>query len=669
MFEEKVGLLQKGTIASYDPIKKTIKVQLNNNPVDLNRTLPIEVELPHTLFYNNGLFIGTAPVVNTPVIIERCGDGKHYFVSFLSENKKKLPLLSEGELLIRANDNTKITLNLDNNISIGSSTNKININTKTSVITNNFINENHFTYANRKIEGLVKRDLKNNDKFSESLRLEDDSFDTQLSLVGLDPTASVNNISFGSNKNPPLVESRELIYEFQPTSNVSDDITESQKYNKISKDNNKYIPKYRRTSKADTLSLTLLEPNYLMETIKGTVVDVFGNILDLNRNPLPIGQNKATLTSESSDKIAAFKLIKELQRKSIAYHFEINTKKDLTNSSFPDTLFLPDFNSNADYSRNRSRLFLDIDKEGQFKLNIPASSEKGNIALLTRYENFSSVFIDQDGKPSNKLIVSDNNKDILQESFASTVFNINAETSSNIKGSIKIISDETEITPKDRITNAHIRHGTAYHDILATCFAHQKNDFIKAVCLDPSNSVFNSSEIDKWIKPLKNVVSDTIYTSGPKANAGGRSGTINFDGSIEMNVGANTVDRQSLWLDTAGGLVANIGRDLQHNSAIVSMDGDMYLQVGGFGVNTDSRFKTKYNGKISGTLDIRVFHIGNMAHMIRIDESGIKILTPGNLSIHSQANIKITSNSSIDLNAETVTIQNRAVDKFSANSI
>ncbi len=95
---------------------------------------------------------------------------------------------------------------------------------------------------------------------------------------------------------------------------------------------------------------------------------------------------------------------------------------------------------------------------------------------------------------------------------------------------------------------------------------------------------------------MGNVVSKIIYVGGDKANAGGRSGQINFDGSLELNVGANTVDRQSLWLDTAGGIVANVGRDKLNRSMIMGMDGDCFIQVGGYGVSTDSRFGSEDNG-------------------------------------------------------------------------
>src|SRR5690606_16539066 len=112
----------------------------------------------------------------------------------------------------------------------------------------------------------------------------------------------------------------------------------------------------RKQSRADTLSLSLFSPNYLMETIKGTVVDIFGNILDLNRSVIPIGSENATIRLDQNDnKSKAFLRIKELERKSLAYHFEINSRKDLTGDN--GQISLPDISSNEDYARNRSRFF------------------------------------------------------------------------------------------------------------------------------------------------------------------------------------------------------------------------------------------------------------------------------------------------------------------------
>jgi hypothetical protein len=411
-----------------------------------------------------------------------------------------------------------------------------------------------------------------------------------------------------------------------------------------------------------------------METIKGTVVDIFGNLLDLNRSPLPIGQGQNTIQADqSTDKIASFLLIKELERRTLAYHFEINARKNLTigtstTQSITQQTALPDINSNLDYARNRSRFFIDIDKEGQFKLNVPASSEKGNIPLLTRYENYST-FGDDDNGNTDKLVYRTDNRDIFQDSFASPALTAGdggwLPPSDGSKGSISIVSNDGYGAPVDRITQQTIKHGTVYHDILQTCFLHQSDRYIK----------YQGGEVDPLtidissIPLLDKIVSDTIIIDGYKANAGGRSGSLNFDGSLEANIGANTVDRQSLWLDMAGGAVANIGRDINGRSLMAALGGDFYMQVGGFGVTGDSRFSTANNAIKGAVLDLRIFTDGGYCHMIRCDKNGISIMTPGNLAIHSKGDMALTSDHNIKIECATLTIQERFVYKGLGGSV
>lgn len=658
MFDEEVGLLQTGSIVSYDSTRNVLKIRLNNSTLLKGQGQTIDIPISHSLFYNNGLFIGTLPVAGTPVVVGQGSGGQFYLVSTLAENLPIVPSLSLGELLIRANDNTKISLNVTNDILMGSVNNRVHINTKSNFISTNFYNENHFTQASRKIEGLVKRDLRPNTNFDSNSKLENDNYDSKMFTIGLDPTVSPNTIVTGSNKNPSFIEKREIVYEFQPLSGVEDDLSESLLYGNNKPSSKNFTFPNRRKSRADTLSLSLTSPNYLMETIKGTVVDIFGNILDLNRNPIPIGKDQNTIkASTSTDKVKSFQLIKELERKSLAVHFELNARKDLIGQN--GQLILPDINSNVDYARSRSRYFYDIDKEGQFKSNIPASSEVGNIPLLVRYENYST-FGPEDNGNTDKLIFRDDNLDIFQDSFAAPKFDINTGTFSSDRGSIKLVNNEADGAPIDRITQSHIKHGTAYHDILSTCYVHQKNDFLKFVA-DPENPVFSRDVIDNNIPLLKNIASDTIIVGGAGANAGGRSGSYNYDGAVEYNYGANTIDRQSIWLDTAGGIVANFGRDTKNMSAAISMNGDFFFQVGGMGVSTDSRFVKQNNGQIGGVVDIRVFNSGLRATLIRIDDQGIKILTPGNLAIHSAGDMRITSDTDIAIVAETLSLNDRMV--------
>lgn len=664
VLDEKVGLLRRGWIDSYDAERGIINVKLNISVTSKANT-PVEIPAPHAMFYNNGLFIGTSPQPGTPVVVGQGSGGQYYFVSFLAENLPAVPNLNPGELLLQSNDATKISLNTGNDMLIGSDGNRIHIDTNRNYISTNFYSEYNFTQASRRVEGIVKRDKIINTNFDSNSKLEDDSYDPNFFIIALDPTTTSNSIITGSTKNPPLIEQREMVYEFQYASDVEDDLNESILYSDSTPGSQSFTFPNRRRSRVDTMSLTLASPNYLMETIKGTVVDIFGNILDLNRNPLPVGQEQNTLRPDkSSDKSVSFLKIKELERKSLAFHFEMNARKDLAGKN--GKLALPDINSNEDYARNRSRFFFDIDKEGQFKLNVPASSEKGNIPLLTRYENYSTFGPEDNGNP-NKLIFRDDNLDIFQDSFASpaatasfTGFDFSAD-----RGSIKLIDGNADGAPIDRITQSHIRHGTVYHDIMKTCFAHQERGFI-----DYQNGTNTSTTVNiNSIPPLQHIVSDTIKVSGDDANAGGRSGSLNFDGSIELNIGANTVDRQSMWLDTAGGIVANIGRDLQGRSAAVTMNGDVFIQVGGFGVSGDSRFIQENNGNVGAVLDLRVFTDGGYTHMVRFDKNGITVMTPGNLAVHAKGSMKFSADTNMEFEAETIMIQNRPVIKDFGGSI
>ncbi len=654
LFNEEVGLLRRGWIDHYDAETGTLFVKLNNAPITSNNP-SIPMPAPHIMFYNNGLFIGTLPVPNTPVVVGQGSGGQYYFVSLLAENLPVVPDLTLGELLIRASDTAKISLDVSDDILIGSNGNRIHINTDSNFISTNFENNYNFTQATRQVDGVIKRDLALNTNYDQNSKLENDDYDPRFFVIAMDPSSSPTSVITGSNKNPPFVEQREMIYEFQYNSEITDDLNESTLYSSTGTKNVTYQFPNRRTSRADTMSLTLASPNYLMEIIKGTVVDIFGNILDLNRNPLPVGQGQNTIRSDQgNDKVQSFIAIKQIERKSLAYHFELNARKDLTGQN--GQLALPDINSNADHARSRGRFFIDIDKEGQFKINVPASSETGNIPLLTRYENYST-FGPEDNNNPNKLIFRDDNLDIFQDSFASpqaTPSTTGFDFASDM-GSIQLKDGNADGAPIDRITGSHIKHGTAYHDILQTCYTLQNNDFINYQSGTVSPLTVDLSTIPE----LTNIVSNTIMTSGTNANAGGRSGAINFDGSIEMNIGANTVDRQSLWLDTAGGIVANIGRDLNMRSAAVNLNGDVYMQIGGFGVTGDLRFAKQFNGSYGAVLDLRVMNSGGMTHMFRCDNNGVTLLTPGNLSIHSVGDMRITSDHNITIECETLIMQER----------
>lgn len=671
-WDEPVGLLKRGTIVGYDPTTSTLKVNLNTAQAVKGQTpITVDVPAPHSLFYNNGLFIGSLPAAKTPIVVGQGSGNQYYFVSHLAENLAIVPNLTLGELLIQSNDDTKISLNLDNDIYLGSDNNNVHINTgnknspKTNLITFNLENENHFTQAYREVGGLIKRDLRFNTNYDQDSKLESDLYDPIFKLIGLDPKNTANDLITGSTKNPPMVEHRELVYEFQYLSQVTDDLTESLQYGASNQPVHNYTFPNRRTSRADTLSLSLVEPNYLMESIKGTVVDIFGNILDINRNPLAIGQDQNSLKSQQgADKQKAYQKIRALDRKSLAFHWEINARKDLSNSS--NTLDGLDIDSNQNNSRLRSRFHLDVDKEGQLKLNIPSSSETGNIPLLVRYENYSTFGPEDNGNP-NKLVYRNDNLDIFLDSFAAplaTPTNDGFDFATD-RGSIKIMDGNAAGSPIDRITGAHIMHGTAHHDVLNTCYVHQNTNV-----LNYATGAWDHPTVDlSTFTPLSNVVSNTINISGTNANAGGRSGVLNFDGSLELSLGANTIDRQSLWADLAGGAVVNIGRDIKNMSMALSLNGDTFIQIGGIGVTGDTRFVKQFNGAYGAVFDLRVVTSGGYAHVFRCDKNGVTIMSPGNIAMHAGGDFKLSADGNLEIDAETVIVQQRAVLKEFGGSI
>jgi len=697
-FDVPPGLIRRGTIVGYDASTNMLQVRLIEGTSLGGQSLPIPVPAYFAHSDSNGAFIGALPVKGTTITVAQATGGQYYVINHQQEALSNLPNLNLGQVLLQASNtnNSAITLNKDGNIYLGSATNNIHLfpgnqkYPKSNLITINYQNENHFTQAYREIGGIVKRDLNRNPNAassSGSTKLEDDNYDTIYSIIGMDPSSNANDLSNGPIKNPPFVEHRELVYEFQYLSDIEDDKTESNKYSSTLQATTKYTTPNRRKSRADTMSLSLVSPNYLMEEIKGTVVDIWGNILDLNRGILPVGlSSDNTLqtngTSGTANAQQSFLNIKALERKSIAYHFEINARKDP--NPLLDGIDLSINANNYNAKLQRSRFALDVDKEGQFKLNVPASSEVGNIPLLVRAENYSTFGTTDNGNPNQTWKTpspSGRGQDIYVDSFAAPAQSPNFTgvptfDPSFIHGSIQLVDGSTgaDQGPIDRISqfvnnnSLNIRHGTAYHDILTTGYLLRSDQSLSY----PTGAVNNVdvSYIAGDSPTQAAPASSKIIVSGSGANAGGRSGSINFDGSLEVNMGANTVDRQSLWLDTAGGSVINLGRDLNNRSLVMGMDGHAFIQIGGPGVQVpDARFANQADSvPINGILDIRVYN-GGFTHIIRIDEKGIVLMSPGRIGIHSEQALTLSSDGNIDIDCENLTMQGRLVNKIFGGSI
>jgi hypothetical protein len=255
----------------------------------------------------------------------------------------------------------------------------------------------------------------------------------------------------------------------------------------------------------------------------------------------------------------------------------------------------------------------------------------------------------------NQLVFTNNqtNTDILSDGFG--------------QGTISVKSGTADVSAVDRITSKHIEYGSAYHDLTQTSFTQTSTNYIAYLQSGygkftiPTKPV---STIGMTLAPLQNTISPNISVG---VDSGGRSGLINFDGSIDINVGANTVDKQSLMLDTQGSVIANLGKDKRGISVDFCLDGAVIGQIGSFGVNGDSRFPTET--MVGGVLDVRILSSTGQASIIRFDDSGYTIISQARSRFHSAGDMTFTSDSKIQFDAPQVVIQNRLVNRNVLGSI
>ena len=471
-----------------------------------------------------------------------------------------------------------------------------------------------------------------------------------LSAICLDPSRIKSNVTDKEAiRNPPFNEEREVTYEFAESSGVDADSIEKRKQMLHAFEDTNAITisrssSSRRNRKYDTLSLSLVSPNQLMERAKGTLIDIYGNVLDLNRQAIPVGSEQLA-GLDGTEK--SFDIVRALHRKGVAHHFELNARKDPKEDVSESGIGKEYGATSGSYKRERSRLFFDIDKEGQFKINIPASSEVGNVGLLVRYENASTINAVKDNYGTNydTFVQPEKGKsDILVDEFG--------------VGCVALKGNE-KLVPTDRITSKPVKLGTAFHDISKTCCE---------PIYPTGNAAGSPGKLLEGKGPAifagpdatdkkTSVVTTEINIDGEEANAGGRSGTLVFDGMLNCSVGANSVDRQSLWLDLQGGMISRIGRDKNNISVCSQLDGSMFVQLGSSGTPLDKRFTTKKgftsDANINVIFEIRVITENNRFHRFRMDNSGILFQTPGSFRVLAAGEVELHG-SNIQNNAEHI---------------
>ena len=611
----------------------------------------------------NGFSDGTDLLVLDSLAASQDADFKNILPGdFLIKSKNDVKLkLSQNEVILGNEGKGSLTFDLTekNSSQGGSATFESN-------------QKYEFDNSGYSIEGIVLRDrriteLSGNTDLNVNSRILFQWY-KDLQSVAFDPSLqSFEKTTESYPRNPSFVEKRNVVFEFSDykfDNIIESDKKESEKQS-IDKTQQRNPSLSRRARKSDSFSLSLISPNYLIEEIKGTAVDALGNIIDINRTIIPIGEHNGIAKLEGNAE--SYYKVRELQRKSIAFHWELNARKDQDKTLKIETGAKETYGGTDDvYKKNRSRFFLDIDKEGQLKLNVPASSETGNISVLARYENYTNINPDESsGKKDYDFFkrTSKTDVDILLDSVGT--------------GVVDLIGND-KLLPNDRITNTKVKLGTMYHDISTTCIYpfRDKDDPDRigfGILSGPDTIIEDFTGIKRDV--LRNtipegasfedrtIITKTINIDGDSANAGGRSATLNFEGMINTSIGANTVDRQSLWLDTQGGIIARIGADINGISSATQTDGDVYLQIGGQslsknGLDPDNRFQDpKFNDTVLRTnrLEIRVMQgNGPSFSKVLIDNRGIIFSTPENMEFRADKDVFFYTGGNIFLNTESI---------------
>lgn len=545
-------------------------------------------------------------------------------------HESSYPSIKEGEICLKSNQGSRIDLVENGNIRINAGASNSLSDIELSRIANAlFTRVNNlytFTEANRLVSGVIKRDFNivENAADAKTLNfLDSERYELLLKAVGRFPKNENHHRSTTLIKdifrNPSLAEKREIIYEYANSFNVKDFKTEvsNAKIAQVKDENQDSVDLQtnrtaRYNNRTDVLNLNQRNFNHLIEKVEGTLVDIYGNILDINRNI--INMPDITEMEFNGNDTNGLRRIYDHHRRSIKFHYEINSRKPISESEPPEN------DKNKDNAKNFSRWSIDIDGEGLTKINIPASSETGNIPVLGRYFNTRDDN-DIDAIPSEGR---QNRRDIKIKQFGPS-------------GGATIKSDNYR---PETIDNTTVTVGTAHHNLMNTAQSVFKN-----------GSLGGKGQLDVSSDgPMLNSIKNTIGSDGGPdsgANAGGRSLNINLDGSMEMSIGADSIDNKSMLLDTQGGVISHFGRDRNGRSLIHQADGDMIIQIG----NDDTSLGQETR---PGRLEIHLTRNGGTPQKILIDENGITIDVQGDAVFSSSGNMAIKAGGKLLLHGELI---------------
>jgi len=465
-----------------------------------------------------------------------------------------------------------------------------------------------------------------------------------------------------SSRNPALSEYRLIINEFATEFGVSGLDKE------LLKNENQYLaakkdPNLSRYMES-TNSLALSESE-LIEIIGGNLVDINGNILDINYNPVEysllfptINSNlsleeairksrrgvgyhfKLSTNSKSSDKSRSINdFVFDIDKEGM---LKVNIPKSSTTGNIPyitDVNFVSSANSrfakiSASNPTVKEKIPVNLrDRNGKHLDKSPPGVRYRETGV--RFANYSNdsyfPISNESGKKTIRINTTKHHNiyaaaERLIANYVSyihipVVFGL--EESRNIGG--VTVGPSAELPPDNSEKYSYHSSFEVKYDPAKKETTDVHNLFYSAVSVSPASPAIStggdtfaagkSYGVNDQEQPLiSNYFKTSEGNSGIEVSPdktyenvvpyGGVSANVNFEGSLEMSVGADNVDNKSLILDTAGSLVMWLGADKNNRSLIFQSDGDVLVNIGGsYKQNSNPNIEPEFN---SGRFDLRV---------------------------------------------------------------
>jgi len=689
------GVLRIAQVTAVHEERGTIEITYYDRAP--NREGQVEVPTPHP-FGSKGWGVLTGVEEGTWVTVGFSYNDKPYILgtvtssAFLRDSlgetaearfdRHPFRRMDKGTVCLQSRGNSIVEATCDGDVLLrNTSGDFIRIHDETQTITSQSAQNYTFDEGHRIISGLVMRDRRpqdqkfpNEGRIFAGRRLTDPEFDQFLESVGRNPLRPTIHLERGTiQRNPGLSEVREVVYEFGLSFNVDDETIVGDRT---------YQPPFSDTRQTTRANILFPKRNELIESVKGTLVDVDGNILDINFLPIDI---RLEDTEEE---------LKEKLFRSVAYHVQFNSRKK-------------DF-SPRDPLRF-SNWSLSVDKEGLTKLNIPASSDIGtvprymDIAYNDAQKNgdgeldkreFEAAAVEQDGGHIYHNIVNTGRRavfagtasfdDIPLDNFTSldeesgvTEFEPSAITSIgeedyNPAGiSLKAKMDGLWATSIGRSaqdgtsiildTAGKVVHHYGFDQFGRSAIIDMDGNMRMHIGHGKENLKSSTDLSDKLMRLGEDLIPEDSegesFAFVTEVGGAGNSAKIVTDGSVELFLGADFTDLKSLLLQTEGLVAASLGRNKTFNSLVISADGSMDLQLGSaadghsFGMQAEGAViwnigggKSPLDGEDNeepGKLDIRVAGtIGDVAssgaQRFIIDNQGITLSADGSIVLDTR---------------------------------